>query len=216
MSSGSVLSPVCQKRQISRSYKGSTSSHRNRISRTVLGHICSKTASRLVRALSTSSPFQRENIIRVGGRLRHSALTYHKTHPILLLADHVISELIAKNSHHRVFHSGCERTLCEIRRRFWIVRGRHLVRKILRNCATCRKLRQYPYTTIMGHLPPEKLKLFSSPFSVTNLSLFGPFHLKYGRNKMVKAWGAVFTCTTVRAIHLEIVQHLSWDIFRQS
>lgn len=64
---------------------------------------------------------------------------------------------------------------------------------------------KYLYTTIVADLPPEKLKLFSPPFSVSGVDLFGRFHLKYGRNKKVKAWRAVFTCITVRAIHLEIV-----------
>ncbi|CAB4025410.1 Hypothetical predicted protein [Paramuricea clavata] len=36
--------------------------------------------------------------------------------------------------------------------------------------------------------------------------LFGPFNLKVSQNKSVKAWGAIFTCATVRAIHLEIVE----------
>ena len=43
--------------------------------------------------------------------------------------------------------------------------------------------------------------------------MFGPFWLKYGRNKKMKSWGAVFTCATVRAIHLEIVQDLSTEAF---
>ena len=159
------------------------------------------------------APFKKDGIIRVGGRLRHSPLTYDETHPILLPADHVISRLVVKDSHNRVLHSGRERTLCETRRRFWIVRGRNLVQKIVKDCVTCRKLRQYPYTTLMADLPPERLKVFSPPFSVTGVDLFGPFQLKYGRNKKVKAWGAVFTCATVRAIHLEIVQDLSTESF---
>ena len=159
------------------------------------------------------APFKKDGIIRVGGRLRHSPLTYDETHPILPPADHVISRLVVKDSHNRVLHSSRERTLCETRRRFWIVRGRNLVQKIVKDCVTCRKLRQYPYTTLMADLPPERLKVFSPPFSVTRVDLFGPFQLKYGRNKKVKAWGAVFTCATVRAIHLEIVQDLSTESF---
>ena len=82
-----------------------------------------------------------------------------------------------------------------------------------RDCVTCRKLRQYPYSTLMADLPEERLRLFSPPFSVTGVDLFGPFWLKYGRNKKIKSWGAVFTCATVRAIHLEIVQDLSTEAF---
>jgi transposase InsO family protein len=65
----------------------------------------------------------------------------------------------------------------------------------------------------MADLPPDRLKLFSPPFTATGVDLFGPFHLKHGRNKIIKSWGAVFTCATVRAIHLEIVQDLSTEAF---
>ena len=43
--------------------------------------------------------------------------------------------------------------------------------------------------------------------------MLGPFWLKYGRNKKMKSWGAVFTCATVCAIHLEIVKDLSTEAF---
>ena len=112
-----------------------------------------------------------------------------------------------------MLHAGRERTLCETPRKFWILRGRNLVKKVVKDYVTCRKLRQYPYSTQMADLPPERLKIFSPPFSVTGVVLFGLFWLKYGRNKKIKNWGAVFTCATVRAIHLEIVQDLSTEAF---
>jgi hypothetical protein len=159
------------------------------------------------------APYSKDGIIRVGGRLSRSPLSYDENHPMLLPADHTISKMVVKDSHNRVFHAGRERTLCEVRRRFWIVRGRNVVRKIIKDCVTCRKLRQYPYTTLMADLPPERLELFSPPFTTTGVDLFGPFYLKYGRNKRIKSWGAVFTCATVRAVHLEIVQDLSTEAF---
>ena len=162
------------------------------------------------------APFIRDDIIRVGGRLKRSQLHYEQIHPILLPADHHISTLIMEDAHKRVFHAGCKRTLSESRQQFWIVRGRSLVKKIIRNCVLCRKLRQPPHTTLMADLPPERIKPFSPPFTVTGIDLFGPFNLKYGRNKSIKAWGALFTCATVRAIHLEIVESLSTESFLQA
>jgi len=48
---------------------------------------------------------------------------------------------------------------------------------------------------------------------VIGIDLFGPFKLKTGRNRTKRAWGALFTCATVRAIHLEIVEDLSTQSF---
>ena len=68
----------------------------------------------------------------------------------------------------------------------------------------------------MADLPPERMKPFSPPFCVTGVDLFGPFNLKYGRNKSTKAWGALFTCATTRAIQLEVVESLSTESFLQA
>ena len=65
----------------------------------------------------------------------------------------------------------------------------------------------------MADLPPERLRTFSPVFTTTGVDLYGPFNLKYGRNKVNKAWGALFTCGTTRAIHLEIVDGLSTQAF---
>ena len=112
------------------------------------------------------APFEKEEMIRVGGRLRHSPLPYDNNHPVLLPTEHHISKLVTKDAHSLVHHPGRERTLCETRRKFWIPRRRNLVQKILRECVTCRKLCQYPYKTLMADLPPKRLKVFSPPFSV--------------------------------------------------
>ena len=115
--------------------------------------------------------------------------------------------------HAQVAHGGPERTLSESRRKFWITRGRNLAKSIIKDCTVCRKLCQPPHTTLMADLPPERLKLFSPPFSVTGVHLFGPFKLKVTRNRTKKAWGALFSCATVRGIHLEIVEDLSTSSF---
>ena len=135
------------------------------------------------------APLVKEGEVRVIGRLKHAPLTYEEIYPILLPASHPISRLIMGDVHIQVSHGGPERTLSESRRKFWITRGRNLAKGVVKNCTICRKLRQPPHTTLMADLPPERLKPFSPPFSVTGVDLFGPFNLKTGRNRTKKAWG---------------------------
>ncbi|XP_064637050.1 uncharacterized protein LOC135493570 [Lineus longissimus] len=118
--------------------------------------------------------------------------------------------------HSRLMHPGSERTLCESRSKYWILKGRNLARETVRNCVICRKLRQPPHSTLMGDLPASRLRLFAPPFTTTGVDLFGPFMLRYGRNSKMEAWGAIFTCATARAIHLEIVESLSTQSFLQA
>lgn len=91
------------------------------------------------------------------------------------------------------------------------MRGRNAVKNIVRSCVICHKLRQPPHCTLMSDLLSERLQIFSPPYTTTGVDLFGPFFLKYGRNKKIKA--ALFTCATTRAVHLEIVKSLSTNSF---
>ncbi len=64
--------------------------------------------------------------------------------------------LTVKKSHQRVRHNGTKETLTEVRSRFWIVKGRSLVRKLVRQCAICQRYEGAHYqvppppTTITG------------------------------------------------------------------
>ena len=80
------------------------------------------------------------------------------------------------------------------------------------SCQELRSLSQ-AVTILIADLPPERLKLFSPPFSMTGVDLFDPFFLYYGQKKENKSWGALFARATVRAIPLEIVDDLSSKAF---
>ncbi|XP_064638288.1 uncharacterized protein LOC135494306 [Lineus longissimus] len=160
------------------------------------------------------APFRdSEGMLRVGGRLRKSPLSYDENHPFLLPSLNHISKLLMRDVHWKNGHCGCESTLCHSRRKYWFVKGRTMARLIVRDCVVCRKCRKSPLVPWMADLPLERLQLFAPVYSTTGLDLFGPFLLKCGRNKVTKAWGAIFTCATVRAIHLEIVENLSTQAF---
>lgn len=46
------------------------------------------------------------------------------------------------------------------------------------------------------------------PFYLTSVDFFGPIGVLVLRNKIEKRWGAIFTCMTVRAVHVEIAPSL--------
>lgn len=84
------------------------------LSRSSLGKLC---------------PYMHDGLLRVGGRLSNSAYDFDMQHPIILPKNHHVVSLIIKHYHEAEGHSGVAHILSAIRRRFWIVHGRVVVKK---------------------------------------------------------------------------------------
>ncbi len=59
----------------------------------------------------------------------------------------------------------------------------------------------------MADLPRDRLLPDNPPLTYTGVDYFGPFLIKRGRSLM-KRYGVLFTCLTVRAIHIEVANSL--------
>ena len=72
--------------------------------------------------------------------------------------------------------------------------------------------------TYMADLPKDRMLAGQKPFTSTGIDLFGPMLVKRTKGArsnavLVKHYGIIFTCMTVRAIHLELTNDLSTDLF---
>ena len=70
----------------------------------------------------------------------------------------------------------------------------------------------------MSDLPPERLSSFLPPFYFTGVDYFGPLTIKLNKGTRhtsgtAKRHGALFTCMTTRAVHLELPGDISTDSF---
>ncbi|XP_043230765.1 uncharacterized protein LOC122386050 [Amphibalanus amphitrite] len=170
------------------------------------GHFVSKKACResQVRQLS---PFMDEfGVIRVGGRLQRSDLSYNAKHPILLPKKHPVSRLIIRQIHEDAGHGvGVEHTLAELRTRYWIPAAREMIKACIRQCVTCQKLRQKTETQVMAPKLSSQVCPSYRAFDKCSVDFAGPFITKQGRGKArQKRYLCVFTCLQVRAVHLEM------------
>ncbi|GFY25006.1 uncharacterized protein TNCV_2691971 [Trichonephila clavipes] len=72
------------------------------------------------------SPFLDKNsILRVGGRLKHSSLTVNQKHPMLISNKSHNSNLLINYYPVFHFHTGVESTIANIRSEFWIINCRN-------------------------------------------------------------------------------------------
>ncbi|XP_036346982.1 uncharacterized protein LOC118756317, partial [Rhagoletis pomonella] len=81
--------------------------------------------------LSTLSPFlDNDGLIRVGGRIENSKLSFEAKHPILLPYGDKYVELMIKGLHIKHLHVGPQGLLAIIRQKYWPLRGKQLTTKI--------------------------------------------------------------------------------------
>ena len=155
-------------------------------------------------------------LIRVGGRLRRvEGVDPMDVHPIVLEPSHVVTRLLIADFDNRLLHPGPDRVFAELRRRYWILRGRQAVRSHQAKCVDCRRWRATPVVPVMADLPTARLRLHKPPFFSTGVDCFGPFQVKFGR-RVEKRWGVLFKCLTTRAVHLELLTGLDVDAFLMS
>ncbi|KRZ07030.1 hypothetical protein T11_11806 [Trichinella zimbabwensis] len=161
------------------------------------------------------NPYVDDNgILRVGGRLRHSDLPFHTKYPVLLSNQHPLVKLLVRDQHIRHLHAGVDQTLSCLRQRYWIVNGRSVVKRVIKECVTCRKENAKPFSPKMSDLPRERV-VEVLPFENTGLDVAGPLYAREG-NSVRKVYICLFTCMTTRAIHLELVSSLTAQRFLQA
>ena len=164
-------------------------------------------------SLCRLDPVILNGVISVGGRLNNAPYQSHEaTHQIILPKQHHVSDLIIRYMHMQSAHFGQEYVLACIRERFWIIKARQSVRRIIRSCFDCKRRCGKLGKQKMADLPEDRVTADKPPFSFVGIDCFGPFLVKRGRC-IVKRYGVIFTCLTIRAIHLEIVHSMDTDSF---
>ncbi|XP_068735166.1 uncharacterized protein [Montipora capricornis] len=114
--------------------------------------------------------------------------------------------------HQSVRHLGQEYEPKSLRKKYWIIKGRAAVRKVLSGCLTCRKQNSLRGQQMMADLPKERLTSRDLPFSYVGIDYFGPLFAKRGRST-VKHYGCLFSCLTVRVTHIEVAESIETDSF---
>lgn len=151
-------------------------------------------------------------ILCVGGRLSNAPLREGMVHPPILPKDSHVTVLVVRYMHESNGHVGREHVLSLLRENYWVIGARSIVRKVVTQCFSCRRITAPRVRQKMSDLPVDRVKPDRPPFSFVGIDYFGPFMVKRGRSE-VKRYGCMFTCLVVRAIHIEVAYSLDTDSF---
>ena len=121
-----------------------------------------------------------------------------------------MTSLIAKHCHEKVSHNGRKKT--ELRSKFWIIRGRQFVRKVIHKCMLCRRHNGKSYRPPDSPVLPPLRVTEDYPFSYTGVDFAGPLYVKESQDEK-KVYTALFTCVVSKAVHLDIVPALTTEAF---
>ena len=144
--------------------------------------------------------------------MKHAELPPTADHPILLPTEHEFTVLVIHDLHRQMQHVGTSHTLSQLRRKYWIPRGRQAVKKAIAQCRTCRR-HQGPCisdATIARHAAGA-----SHSFTTLYIHCGGLLRppLLYRPARQRKVLVALYTCLAIRAVHLELATDLSAEQF---
>ncbi|XP_055584735.1 uncharacterized protein LOC129737599 [Uranotaenia lowii] len=150
-------------------------------------------------------------VLRVDGRIRNAPkVELDCKYPIILPKNHHVTYLLVDDYHKRFHHGNNETIVNEIRQRFHIPSIRGFVKDVVKKCQYCKVSKARPVVPRMGPLPLARLSAGVRPFAYVGVDYFGPLQVKVGR-ATVKRWVALFTCLTIRAVHLEVIYSLTTE-----
>ncbi len=122
--------------------------------------------------------FEIDNVLVCKGRLGNAELQLEAKNPFFLPRENWFTQLLILESHKRVHHGGVRSTLTELGTKFWVLKGRQYVKKVLRSCLLCRKHEGKAFNPPPSAALPEFRVTQALPFSRLGVNLAGRFLLR--------------------------------------
>ena len=137
------------------------------------------------------------DILRCKGRISNASFPYDSKNPIYLPKCD-FCKVFMKFIHFKVLDNGVKDTLNELRTRVWISKTQKLISSVIKGSAY-----KYPLAADIS----STRVAFAPAFTHTGVDYAGPVFVKniYDSRSMYKAWIFIFTCSSSRAICLELV-----------
>lgn len=152
-----------------------------------------------------------DDLIVLSGRISLAPHLDESTkRPAILPSSHHMTKLYLQHLHEKYGHQGIETVMNAARQKFWIIDGRSAVKSVFSKCQKCRLRKAKPLIPIMGQIPKIRLTPTLKPFTFTGVDYFGPIYVTV-RRRTEKRWGVLFTCLSVRAVHMEVAHSLTTD-----
>jgi hypothetical protein len=157
----------------------------------------------------------KNNILRVGGRIERSHLPDCSKHPIIIEGDSHLAKLIVADAHDKTLHGGQQLTCYYVRTKYWITKLKHIVRSHIHDCVPCIRYAAKTRDQLMGQLPSCRVTPHK-PFLHSGVDYAGPINIRVSKGRgqrSYKGYICLFICMATRAVHIEAVSDLTTEGF---
>ena len=122
--------------------------------------------------------YEEDGIFRLKGRYSAVSLDEYEKNPILICNNSCFTKLVVLQAHYDVLHAGLNCTLNQVRSKFWICRGRQVVKSIINKCVIYKLVQAKP---LLGPVTPDlPVHRLANDFAFTNtgLDFAGPLYVR--------------------------------------
>ena len=134
-----------------------------------------------------------EGLLRIGGRMELSKLSYTNRHPVILPCDHRVVDLLIIYEHLQLLHAGPTPVSASLAQWFCIICGRRTICAKIHNCVTCKRIGARAKPQLMGQLPIVHLNPWDV-FDDTGVDYAGPIYIKTRQDGKIRV---VTVCTPI-------------------
>ena len=130
-----------------------------------------------------------------------------------------LAYLIMRQSHCEDHRRDAGDALLRSRSKAWIVRGRRLAEKVVKDCNWCKvlaaNLNKKFSTQQMGDLPASRVDVYCKPFTNISIDFVGVFTVKAMNNarSLLKCYPIVYCCLTTGAVDIRVASKYDTNRF---
>ena len=135
--------------------------------------------------------------------------------PIFVPRKSPLARRVIEYCHLQTLHGGVGATMSKVRQKYWIPKLRSLVKSVRHSCNHCKKYQARVLDAPPSSALPSFRTEFTEPFKVTGVDFAGPLLYKSGNKETSKAYVALFTCASTRAVHLRLCKDLTTEEFKR-
>ncbi len=119
-----------------------------------------------------------------------------------------VTNLLVLCCHENVMYGPTKEILAELHSCYWIIKGRQVIKMLIRKCVTCKRIQGNMYGAPNQSQLPEFRVQERHAFSSAGIDFAGPLYIKSNSSPSKKVYLALYTCRVSKVLHLEIVPDL--------